>query len=559
MRENAMLVRERMEGSDGAGWQRCILGVSRALLGAALLMASLQHGNAQEIEVHHTIKTEYPRKDPDRKKIGDQSFTFSPDGKTLAFHHGGYPLVLWDLEKNKPRMAAGAWRLIVWDPDTGKERIVEHYGKRDERALKWIVKGMAFSADGKTLVTSTWDGIRFLDVAACRDKGIEVGNRIESMSRMCLTSDDRTLVMSLGVEIHLWDIKRDRMRLKIRIKWSGDLPVSIAPDTHTLAVVTESSDESIELWNFETGKRQAILKYEQRRYGEAVISPDGKIVAGTHCGRDYIDLWDVASKTPTTLSIIPPKSSNGVERMMFSPDSRTLAVLERDGRLSLWEVVTGTKRATLPGKTHVPDMEFSPDGRFLAVGAERSIQFWDLAGVKRKPPDAAETARLWRHLGSADAELAFGAVRTLAAFPSQALPLLRKELRPRILSESESKKIDRLLIDLDDDAFAAREKASKALKHLGMRAEAMLHHALGAHPSPEVRRRLRQLVEDIERDKVGSDLIEYLRAVEVLEHIGTPEAAAVLEELAQRGCNVPLRQEAKSSLARLKKRPIAKH
>jgi hypothetical protein len=550
-----MLVYRKADGSERAAPHRSILGVLAAVLGFALLIASVPRGIAQDIKIHHTIKTEWPRQAARKEKLENEMFTFSPDGKTLAFKHRYAGLVLWDLEKGKPRMAAGAWRYIVWDLDTGKERVLARYDEGDKRALVWFADSMTFSPDSKTLVYSTLEGIRFLDVATCREKGLLVARRC-SPKLLALMPDEKTLAWNSQDGMVFWDIRRDQLRLKIpngEDLWYHRTH-SITQDGK-VAVTLSTDYSSIGVWKIETGERQASLKPEQGYYERAIISPDGKSIAAVVCWQGYVDLWDVGAKKSIALPIEDARHIR-IESMMFSPDSRMLAILNDKNALSLWELATAKLRATLPGKTF-PDMQFSPDGRFLATGANGSIQFWDLTSVKRKPPAVTETVRLWTVLEGNDAVAAYGAIRTLAAFPAQALPLLRKELRTQILTEAESKDIARLLLDLDNDAFAVREKASNALKQLGLRAESRLLRALEARPSAEVRRRLIALLKDV-KSRHTAEPIQLLRAVEVLELIGSREASLLLEELAQGACHPTVMQDAKTSLARLKKRPVAK-
>jgi truncated hemoglobin YjbI len=71
-----------------------------------------------------------------------------------------------------------------------------------------------------------------------------------------------------------------------------------------------------------------------------------------------------------------------------------------------------------------------------------------------------------------------------------------------------------------------------------------------------VRRRLESLLDSVE----GPGEAEWLRdvrALEVLEHIGTPEARQVLKVLAEGAPEARLTQEAKASLERLARRTAA--
>jgi hypothetical protein len=93
------------------------------------------------------------------------------------------------------------------------------------------------------------------------------------------------------------------------------------------------------------------------------------------------------------------------------------------------------------------------------------------------------------------------------------------------------------------------------LKMLGSAAEPTLRQVLKGRPTPEVLRRVEQL---LERLKAPSESLRPFRAVEVLEHIGSTEARQVLEALSQGAAEARLTQEAKASLERLAKRPMSK-
>jgi hypothetical protein len=76
-----------------------------------------------------------------------------------------------------------------------------------------------------------------------------------------------------------------------------------------------------------------------------------------------------------------------------------------------------------------------------------------------------------------------------------------------------------------------------------------LRGALEGQPSVDVRRRVERLAERLK------DLPPWeCRAVEVLEHIGTPQACALLTSLAQGEQHALLTQEAKAALVRLQRR-----
>jgi replication-associated recombination protein RarA len=70
--------------------------------------------------------------------------------------------------------------------------------------------------------------------------------------------------------------------------------------------------------------------------------------------------------------------------------------------------------------------------------------------------------------------------------------------------------------------------------------------------SLEVRRCVRQLLEKLGRSPPPPRQLQALRAIEVLEYLGTPEARRLLTSLAQGATHARLTQEAKAALERLR-------
>jgi hypothetical protein len=102
-----------------------------------------------------------------------------------------------------------------------------------------------------------------------------------------------------------------------------------------------------------------------------------------------------------------------------------------------------------------------------------------------------------------------------------------------------------------DRRFAERDKARMELEKLGFAVEPALRAALSKKPSLEVRRRIEAMLEKL----AGAPRWRFLRALEVLESIATPESRQVLEALSQGTAELWPTQEAKAAFKRLKTRP----
>jgi hypothetical protein len=164
---------------------------------------------------------------------------------------------------------------------------------------------------------------------------------------------------------------------------------------------------------------------------------------------------------------------------------------------------------------------------------------------------AKDWPALWEQLGGG-AERAHQAMGILDRAKEQTVAWLKDQLLRSQPPDSE--RVVRLLRELDDEQFAVREQAQTQLHRLGELVQPALRKALEGQPTAEVRRRVTRLLEQLDRGP-SPEQLRSLRAIEVLERLGTPEARKVLEELAKGTALARQTQEATASLDRLARRP----
>jgi hypothetical protein len=165
---------------------------------------------------------------------------------------------------------------------------------------------------------------------------------------------------------------------------------------------------------------------------------------------------------------------------------------------------------------------------------------------------SAQAEALWKDLGGSDAEKAFRAIGILTEHPKEAVTLLKKKLKP--VPPADPKKLERLLAELGSGRFKVRQKAERELEEMGDLAAAALRKLLDSKPAIETQRRVERLLARLDGPITGEKMLSAFRGIEVLEHIGTPEARQVLEALASGAPGHRITEEARASLARLKKR-----
>jgi WD domain, G-beta repeat len=367
-------------------------------------------------------------------------------------------------------------------------------------------------------------------------------------------------------DIHLWDVASWRELRRLKAGHAiGHL--AFAPDGKTLAsgarhFVNNGSlppGPTIRLWDVRTGEERFALPATEAVDG-LFFSPDGKLLLTTISYQDHpTRLWDLAGRKELPL----PATTARCRGQAFSPDNRLLAFGSDapPNRIAVVEVLTGQEVLAFHGHhAGIGPLVFSHDGRFLASwGGDSTALLWDLTGhapdghlpsLKMSPQDLE---RAWADLADTDAAKAFRAGQTLAlAPPEQVVPLLRERLRPE--ATPDAKQIAAWIRDLDSPEFAVREKAQRELEQVGAQAESALRTALAAGPSAEARRRIEGLLARLEPAGSGEQL-RRLRAIAVLEHLGTSEAVQEIEHQAEAGAGSVLRREANAALGRLRPGP----
>lgn len=182
------------------------------------------------------------------------------------------------------------------------------------------------------------------------------------------------------------------------------------------------------------------------------------------------------------------------------------------------------------------------------------------AGLRAAPPDkgerplqAADLGAIWKDFTQNDdagSKKAWQGIAALIQSPQLAVPFLKERVKP--VPRPDQQRIDGCLADLDSRNFKTREKAMKDLEGFGQLAVPSLDRKLAEKDlSLEARKRAEALAQKLNKTVLTGDELRTIRAVEVLEGIGTPEAVAVLKDLAGGGEGPALTEQARKALARL--------
>jgi WD40 repeat protein len=531
------------------------------------------------------------------------ALAFSPDGKKLVCSLGGPTLRQFraDTGAEIPGPGAGHRAPVsalalsadgkalctyspgdaarCWDWRTGQET-----GRREVPAG---ATQAVFAADGRLAFVA---GHEF---ALCGADGKKATIATGDSFPECLAlSPDGALLATrnfLRAEVHLWDATTLKERFTLGrtddgpagngagTETTGVLPNDLvfSPDGRCLAA--GGRNRQLCLWDVARG---TLLWELPLQAGQAVerfaFSPSGRVLATIQADRT-VTLYEVVSGAKRTcLGEADPKrrrvyftdgsrgpaDSAQMRRdapvcLALSPDGRYLATAQETPEIHLWDVRAGREVSRLAGhEGGVVSLLFAPDGKHLfSGGTDTTVLTWDLTRLTQsKPTPVAELpARaldaLWTDLAGQDATRAFDAIRKLSASPDQAITLLKDRVRPA--TPADPKRLARLLGDLDSDRFEVRRQAQSELEGLGELAESALRKGLAGDLSLEARQRVERLLDNLSGQVPQAGLLRELRAVELLELMGSSEARQLLQALANGVPEARLTREARSALRRL--------
>jgi hypothetical protein len=239
----------------------------------------------------------------------------------------------------------------------------------------------------------------------------------------------------------------------------------------------------------------------------------------------------------------------------LSPDGKVLAHGSSDGLVHVWELATGKELAVLKGHTGaIKAVAFAADGKTLAsASADTTALLWDMTKVqppatplKALSPDELKSG--WQALAGDDAGKAFTAICVLAASPKETVPFIREQLKPA--APLDGKRIKDLIAKLDDEQPAVRKQATIDLIELGEQLLPVIEKALTANPPLEVRKRLEEVRGKLTASVLQREQLRVVRAVEVLDRLGTAEAREWLQALAAGAPEGLVTKTAKAALQR---------
>ncbi len=372
------------------------------------------------------------------------SAVFSPDGKTIASSSGDNTIRLWEIDTGeeflrvdictnyqsrvvfssdgKQILAISGDSIRVWDIETRKT-LIQLNGHTN-------LYSAFFSPDGRYIVSVSYDSIRLwllqkelrlFKMEGCyfisynRDgtrmataskegfitvRDVERGNELikieqgDSLCCLAFSPDNKRIASNDGYsDFSIWEIETGRKILTIKGHTHPVRYVSFRPDGKYMISASgsiegieydgeiEHSDDSIRVWNAETGEELMRIKGHESRINTASYSPDGGRIVSASADRT-IRIWDANSgKELLKLS----GHNAGVVSAFYSIDGSRIISASCDGQVIIWDSETGAILRTIedegrymsPFVTYEGYYFLSPNNKYV-VGGGATIRVWDV-------------------------------------------------------------------------------------------------------------------------------------------------------------------------------------
>ena len=506
---------------------------------------------------------------------GVTTLAFSPDGTRLATVGDAARVQVWDLTTGREMgpEATGhqaAVSAVAYAPggqtvatagEDGTIRLWESVSGRPLNVLRGhtgSVRSLAFSPDGRMLASgSTNREVRTWDVATGKElHAIQAVPRTAGaylgVCPLAFTPDGKRL-LSWGDDrrLHTWDTATGKELSALPIHLTGveappppggpeEMPayeqsihaVCFSADARAVAIVMSNGAYVVD-----TASGRELLRLAGSNGPTSIaFAPDGRtlVIAGWD---KKVHLWELT----TAREVFQVDGLEVVNAVAFAADGQTVAVSAgfAGATMHILDVRTGQVSSRLSGQDcYTPALAFAPDGKTLLSGQrDTTALIWKLPSREatrssQDPPRSqAELEALWSDLAETNVQKARAALWELVASPQAAVTLFKDRLHP--VERVRPEQVRQLIVDLDNVDFPVRESAMKQLAARFAEAEAALKESLQGNVSAEAKRRIDTILEKgAPFEILRGEALQRVRAIEALEHIGTPAALQLLRSLA---------------------------
>ncbi|HTI52081.1 MAG TPA: Gfo/Idh/MocA family oxidoreductase, partial [Planctomycetaceae bacterium] len=359
------------------------------------------------------------------------SVAFSPEGRTLAAGSYGVIKLFDPAEKHEVASlaeSAGLVKALAFSADggtlvSGSYQTVAIWDAASHKLLRQLkghrgqVTAAAFSPDDKFLATASEDEtVRFWDRATGEPRQTlsdlgqpALGLAFSRNGRwLAVCTGDATRPTKKGAA-RIYDLAGN---LQFTLEGHDRVVSAVAFSPDDTQVATASADETIKLWNAETGKEVRTLEGHTRPVNSLAFFPGGRWLAsasgGRNVGGNEVKLWDLSTgKERLTIDA----HEGPVLQIALSADGRWLASAGFDKTVKLWDAAALVALAAGDKPNDKPPAEAPGAAEPAAAAAAKPLRL-GIIGL-----DTSHSVAFTRILNAADAKEDISGCRVVAAYP----------------------------------------------------------------------------------------------------------------------------------------------
>ncbi len=314
---------------------------------------------------------------------GGQCATVGPDQRWCIWNTG-------DLGLAREITLKTAGSAIAIRPDNQRVALAESDGTLSiwnpggqEPIWRWKARGsihaLSFSPDNRKLAIADGEGVVFLTVPNPPQTGLEYTVHQQYASDVPI----HALVFAAdSLELHGGDASGSRQvwlfaaAQPVRQFNHGGPVYSLAIDSTATTLVSASADQTVRIWDLQSGQQRAQLSGHQGAVYGVAVSLDGALAVSSGTDKT-VRLWDVVGGRQLKLLNTLPETAYA---LAMHPQGRSVVAAGADRKAHLLDLLTGSEQRTFEGHPdYVHAAAFNPSGtRLVSYGYAGHLRIWNV-------------------------------------------------------------------------------------------------------------------------------------------------------------------------------------